>query len=487
MTKKLLFAMALLASAGSIQAAEYWVATNGNDLTNPGTEAAPFGSPEMALMSCKPGETTTIHLQKDATFMVGALRIEDKCNVILLGDNTTLKAGDKAPGPDITDINNLRILRIGKDNDVTISGVNFVNGRQVGYFPGGGIFALGNKLIIDNCSFINNMGSSSGGAICNRGHYMEVRNSYFEGNLVEGGGGTGAAIAMIGNTEAENFGELIVENCAFYKNHIDGAAGHGTVIAIAEPGDNAGGGGFSILGKLTVKNCTMLDNYQVEAYAADIDISDHGDCDAVIVNNTIMNCGAGLNLGFQNIPVYLFNNFIYAKKTAISALCNVAVDGREAIVAANNVLIGGEKALNDYTDDPMFSGNGNFLGTTADKSLTFFGIDSKITREGNIGYIITGPNSSLNTAGLLTSASYTDNVNYIPAADCRGAIREGVKCIGAYQYGGEIEGENGVAAVIADENAPIEYYNLQGVRVANPENGLYIVRQGRNVRKVLVK
>ena len=40
---------------------------------------------------------------------------------------------------------------------------------------------------------------------------------------------------------------------------------------------------------------------------------------------------------------------------------------------------------------------------------------------------------------------------------------------------------------VADENAPVEYFNLQGVRVAEPENGLYIRRQGKNVSKVFVK
>ncbi len=40
---------------------------------------------------------------------------------------------------------------------------------------------------------------------------------------------------------------------------------------------------------------------------------------------------------------------------------------------------------------------------------------------------------------------------------------------------------------IDDENAPVEYFNMQGVRVANPENGLYIKRQGSKVTKVMVK
>ena len=38
--------------------------------------------------------------------------------------------------------------------------------------------------------------------------------------------------------------------------------------------------------------------------------------------------------------------------------------------------------------------------------------------------------------------------------------------------------------VDADENAPVEYFNLQGIRVANPENGIYIRRQGNSATKV---
>lgn len=38
-----------------------------------------------------------------------------------------------------------------------------------------------------------------------------------------------------------------------------------------------------------------------------------------------------------------------------------------------------------------------------------------------------------------------------------------------------------------DLNAPVEYYNLQGVKIINPKNGLYIKVQGNKVSKVLVK
>lgn len=42
----------------------------------------------------------------------------------------------------------------------------------------------------------------------------------------------------------------------------------------------------------------------------------------------------------------------------------------------------------------------------------------------------------------------------------------------------------GVDAVVVDANAPVEYFNLQGIRVANPENGVFIRRQGTTTSKV---
>lgn len=38
-----------------------------------------------------------------------------------------------------------------------------------------------------------------------------------------------------------------------------------------------------------------------------------------------------------------------------------------------------------------------------------------------------------------------------------------------------------------DSNAPVEYFNLQGMRVQNPESGIYIRRQGSKATKFVVK
>lgn len=48
-----------------------------------------------------------------------------------------------------------------------------------------------------------------------------------------------------------------------------------------------------------------------------------------------------------------------------------------------------------------------------------------------------------------------------------------------------VAADAGVGSVEAD-NAPAEYYNLQGIRVDNPTSGVYVVRQGAKVSKVVL-
>ncbi len=51
-------------------------------------------------------------------------------------------------------------------------------------------------------------------------------------------------------------------------------------------------------------------------------------------------------------------------------------------------------------------------------------------------------------------------------------------------YGTSTSAIDGIAI---DGNAPVEYYNMLGVRVANPGNGLYLVKQGNVVCKKFIK
>lgn len=479
MKKNLLAAMTMMAlGATTAFAADFYVTLNGDD-SNPGTEAKPFGSPEAAFLAVANlgAEPCNIYLQKDATFKVGTIRVEDGCDVTVIGDNTTFKADDTSGREGGQ---GLRIMRLGKDTNVQISGVNFVNGRQTDYFAGGAIFSLSKNLIVDNCSFIDNEAGSAGGAIASRGHYVKVTNSYFKGNFTRGGGATGAAISMIGNAEAENFGELYVENCAFEGNEAMEGGGHATVISIYDPCLDVM---YSLTGKVSVINCTFLNNTNVQPYQADVDISDNSDCELYLVNNTFVNDEVALGLYFQEATVYLFNNFIFATRQGINAQLSVA-DGRSPMVAVSNVIIGGEAAVSDEVDDPMLKGNNNTLGTAANNSLASFGISSNLTLEGNVGFLAIGATSKLVNAGLDNSDEYTGGQNVIPATDCRGVATNGKKDIGAYEYN---DSPDGVASAVLDLNIAPVYYNLQGVEVQNPSNGIFIERRGNSARTVYVK
>lgn len=44
-----------------------------------------------------------------------------------------------------------------------------------------------------------------------------------------------------------------------------------------------------------------------------------------------------------------------------------------------------------------------------------------------------------------------------------------------------------VEDITVDANAPVEFYNLQGIRVANPENGIFIRRQGDKATKIIIR
>ena len=44
----------------------------------------------------------------------------------------------------------------------------------------------------------------------------------------------------------------------------------------------------------------------------------------------------------------------------------------------------------------------------------------------------------------------------------------------------------GVEGIIDNSNAPVEYYNLQGVKVSNPENGIFIKKQGKTTSKIML-
>lgn len=72
---------------------------------------------------------------------------------------------------------------------------------------------------------------------------------------------------------------------------------------------------------------------------------------------------------------------------------------------------------------------------------------------------------------------------YVSTTECAGTWEIDNVVVKATKNADAVE-----SIVAEDTNAPVEYYNLQGVRVANPAAGnLYIVRQGNKVSKQIIK
>ena len=87
------------------------------------------------------------------------------------------------------------------------------------------------------------------------------------------------------------------------------------------------------------------------------------------------------------------------------------------------------------------------------------------------------------------------------------AVTSGAECMAVYAIPDSMMGENrrttpakssllatfdsndlatGIEKINTDANAPVEYYNLQGVKVENPENGIFIRKQGSKTTKVVL-
>ena len=94
-------------------------------------------------------------------------------------------------------------------------------------------------------------------------------------------------------------------------------------------------------------------------------------------------------------------------------------------------------------------------------------------------------------------ATYKDGVITLPARTCRFCWvnykdASGKDLSKNWYYNGDTEESKLVIPLnqvgvneLDSDNAPVEYYNLQGVKVANPENGIFVRRQGNKTTKVI--
>lgn len=133
-------------------------------------------------------------------------------------------------------------------------------------------------------------------------------------------------------------------------------------------------------------------------------------------------------------------------------------------------------SFNPIFDASVFSGNNNYnaniaLGATAESTTGL--IPVQLPSSGNVRTALNLADNPSNLGKQVTV--YGNILNYLNAP--------GVKNTTQYTFG-----TSAIDAIDADDSdAPVEYFNLQGVRVDEPQNGLYLRRQGSTVTKVIVK
>lgn len=108
--------------------------------------------------------------------------------------------------------------------------------------------------------------------------------------------------------------------------------------------------------------------------------------------------------------------------------------------------------------------------------------------EGGLGEVSDG-GTRVHNINILKAANEDDGKQgvYLLTYKCNNGI--GLYCIAEDGFKDLYPDGAGVEGIEMDEviDGEAEYFNLQGVKVANPENGLYIKKQGNKASKVLVK
>lgn len=462
--KKNFLLVALLAGslgANSFAATEIYVkASTGSDSYNGASWETAFKTVSKAIGSVQENEETIIYLEPDMLFDTGGqLDLGENKNVTIVGSNTTLRAAEK-PGKEGGE--GARILRAATGCNLTVKGIVFLNGRQVTYVPGGGLFFAGNTLVVDSCTFIDNESGSGGSGIASRGVNVTVRNSYFDGNYVNSGYGTGAAILQAGVNNGEA-GTLLVENCTFYRNDLNGV---GTAISTKDAG-----AGYTNVKDVKIVNCTFIENTSDLANQAAIDISDNSEIPVKIINNTFYGNDGALRVGDiygeKGGEVIFINNLVFANASGIFGAEGYSVaDLRSPIIGYNNIIVGAERGVNEYIDDECFNDKkdqyNNRVETLASYPLSMVALATELSTDNYVPYLaLTAENSDAVNAGYSTG-TYAD---LIPTTDIRGLAAAGIRDIGAYEYGAT--DVSAISSVVADASDFVIARNGDQVTVVN--------------------
>lgn len=243
------------------------------------------------------------------------------------------------------------------------------------------------------------------------------------------------------------------------------------------------GGGPQLLGDIVVENVTVSERDGLKYYEGTktgLELLG-GDITAdVTLTGTIDaegNADMLIDVMWDGVPIYVdfftkerepetFGGFIGHKASADGAITN-EYDGTMSLTCVSRNIYKFEMTGVDLDALSRATGNivvENVLVTKDDKGNRTFAGESD--------------NANAKVEGTIDAAKKaTVKVEYKESADAEPK----------YIEFNTNKVQTGVDEIEAAGNGEVEYYNLQGIRVANPESGIYIRRQGSKVSKVYVK
>lgn len=311
------------------------------------------------------------------------------------------------------------------ENDIDMEGIEYSVPLQGTDFVGHHVFIEGNNHIIRNLNASADTGGGYAGLI---GIFMgEVRNLGIE-NISSKGWCAGGIAGMVGNTNYT--GTTIVENC-FVTGTVEGTGGY------------AGGLGATS-GNLVVKNAYT--NVEVTG------------------NNSAFG-----NSGF-------ITSYFFAPKTVTFE--NIYVGGSVSGKTVAGVFYTATPTMPTLKVNNAIVLSPSINGTTSATAISALGtIENSFVSDGTL----------VNGAAVEGAKPTNDLIATITSWDAfNKKIKDGMPVLAWQEADEEVTGIGAIEVDGAEDATPV-YYNLQGVQVANPENGVYIVRRGNKVSKELVR
>jgi hypothetical protein len=184
----------------------------------------------------------------------------------------------------------------------------------------------------------------------------------------------------------------------------------------------------------------------------------------VTVSNAISTNGVGLVVAKTSGKLAL-NGISFENCTSPGGNVEVFIGSQGSTISGNNSMA----LCVEESNAGSVAVEGELTNTTPIKLTPYNSANSEVVIDFSVGYnVISGCDDAskfaLNCANEQLILSAVDG-NLVVAEEAVTGIED-------------IEG--------AAADAPVEYYNLQGVRVANPTNGIYVRRQGKTVTKVML-